>query len=85
MNSNRKYSLWESRFLTKNLELSMTIVDSLSKESDNLGISLAKMPNSELSTEDLFNIASCNIMMYDRVLDEELIKSGNKKASTTTH
>lgn len=46
---------------------------------------LTKLPPSILSTEELYNMAVCNVVMYDTLTDHSLLASGHAKQSKTIH
>jgi hypothetical protein len=44
---------------------------------------LAELPHSMVPTQTLYEIVLCNDLMYNLLLDKELIETGNKKTDRT--
>ena len=60
-------------------------IEQLIASANNPNIGPEDLPPSLVPTEQLYAITVCYEMMYDMLLKENLIKTGNPKSSTTIH
>ena len=80
-NNQRKLRIWDAKalytVLSRAIEFRTTIEEMMS---DN-----GMLPPSLVPTDELYNLVAAYEVMYDLLLKEQLIKTGNPKPTTTIH
>lgn len=81
-NNQRKLRIWDAKALYTLLGTCIefrTTIEEMMAESD------GSLPPSVVPTDMLYNIVAAYEVMYDLLLKEQLIKTGNPKPTTTIH
>lgn len=82
----QKIKVWNSKTLADNyviLEQMQAAIEQIAKQVS--ANSLADLPNSMIPTETLFEICICYELMYTKLLEHDLLTTGNIKQSSTLH
>jgi len=81
-----KLRTYDNKALANNYALATQIIQKVTEimvesETDDA----SKLPSSMISTEDLYTIAVCSIVMYEALEEHSLISNGHIKQSKTIH
>jgi hypothetical protein len=81
-----KLRTWDSKILSDTYVVLQQIQAGIEEITTKVGAhSLADLPNSMIPTENLYAITLCYEAMYDKLLEYDLLVTGNKKPSSTIH
>lgn len=83
----RKLRLWEADLVNSTYVVTEQFKEQIASLIDNLeqGYTIKDLPPSMVPTETLFHMVVCYAYMYEALLDEHLIATGNKKQTKTIH
>lgn len=80
----RKFRLWDNKILFQGYEQTTQILAKLDEQiSDD--VFPEDLPMSLLPTNILYDLASCYVAMYEKLLTEELLDLGYPKSTNTQH
>lgn len=81
-----KLRTWDSKILSDTYVVLQQIQAGIEEITTKVGAqSLADLPNSMIPTENLYTITLCYEAMFDKLLEYDLLVTGNKKPSSTIH
>lgn len=81
-----KLRVWDSKVLSDVFVLLQQIQAGIAQLVEKTGAqSLADLPNSMIPTEKLYEITLCYELMYSRLLEYDLLATGNTKQSSMLH
>jgi hypothetical protein len=82
----QKLRVWDNALLSHTYEISMQMEVQIRHMMLQLSSEdLSELPHSMVPTKTLYELAVSNDLMYNMLLDNDLIKSGNKKQEPTKH
>jgi hypothetical protein len=80
----KKLNIWDSSFLAANYNIASQAVAKITKVCEG-GVDVNTLPPSMFPTESLYNICAGFTAMYETLLDQQLLKAGNKKQANQIH
>lgn len=82
----KKLRIWDSKALSDVFVNLQQIQNGIEEITAKVGAqSLADLPNSMIPTENLYEITLCYELLYNKLLEHDLLNTGNKKPSSTLH
>ena len=81
----KKIATYNSEVISKHYIELLQIKHHIDETVQNSKISYADLPASIIPTETLYMVAVCYDLMYNSLLNYQLIKSGNMKQTNTLH
>ena len=85
MTNKRKFRYWDNKLLFQSLQKIIQIRAKIEEVCIKEQINPVDLPMSMLPTDVLYDIAACYEAMYNKLLDEELIKAGYPKSQPIYH
>ena len=83
MTNPRKLRIWNSLVLYEHMALVDQFVAQIQEMSNEEGLPISQLPSSVTPTLMLFNICQCYKAMYNKLVEEDLIKENSPKAVIT--
>ncbi len=74
-----KFRVWDSQVVNDVLKDILQIKENIEEICVTNGINPDDLPNSMIPTAMLYNIATCYSILYDKLLDADLVQTGNLK------
>lgn len=82
----KKLRTWDSKLLSDVFVLLEQMQFGIEQISRNVSaVSLSDLPNSMIPTQTLYEISLCYELMYNKLLEHDLLSTGNIKQSSTLH
>lgn len=82
----RKLRIWDSTAINDTYVTMLQIQEKINEIlKTNENVSLEDLPASMIQTRELYMISLCYEVMFDMLVKEQLIKSGNPRPNTTVH
>lgn len=78
-----KFRVWDSEALNKNLKTAIQIKAKIHEIALQNGLDIVNVPQSLVPTSTLYDLIVCYEAMYNKLLDYDLIKTGNHKTNKT--
>jgi len=83
---NRKLRVWDIKVLSDVYVLLGQMQSAIEQITKNTAAqSLADLPNSMIPTQTLYEISLCYELMYSKLLEHDLLDTGNIKSTHTIH
>lgn len=83
---NRKLRVWDNKVLSDVYVLLGQMQSAIEQITKNTAVqSLADLPNSMIPTQTLYEISLCYELMYSKLLEHDLLDTGNIKSTHTIH
>lgn len=77
----KPFKLWDSQALQDSLKTALQIKAQVEDICATNKVSPYQLPYSVVPTADLFDMAACYVAMYDKLLEQSLLLTGNLKAN----
>jgi hypothetical protein len=87
MNSknHRKFRVWDNKFLFQTYQQTIQIKEKIEERCGDTLLP-SSLPASVISTDNLYNLVSCYVALYDKLLEHELLTAGySPKSSKSYH
>lgn len=80
----RKFKIWDSKILHDSLQFCVEYQSLVEQTIKNKSVELSKKDTllSTVPTETLYDLVNCYIVMYQKLLNEDLIQSNSDPASS---
>jgi hypothetical protein len=81
----RAFKLWDSKSLTTIMINASEIVNMIENLSDKENLPIEELNNTQISTALLYMFVAGYLDLYNKLLTESLIKTGNVKSTSNIH
>lgn len=75
----RKFRIWDSEELSKNLKTAIQIRSKIQEIALETGVPIPNIPQSLVPTSMLYDLTVCYEAMYNKLLNLDLVETGNLK------
>jgi len=79
--SKRKLRIWDQVTVMQAVEHCTQFVTLIEAQATDSDVDITELPRSMVPTETIYDVASCLIAMYEKLLEEDLINSGYPKTN----
>lgn len=83
--SNQKFRLWDSAALAEAAKLGIQLKQKIEEISIDTGSMPSDLPDSLIPTDKLYMLALAYTAAYDKLIEYDLLKTGNIKHTNNTH
>lgn len=83
--SNEKFRIWDSVTLAEAAKLSLQLRDKIDEICINSSKMPEELPNSIIDTDKLYLLSLAYTAAYDKLVEYDLVKTGNIKSTKNTH
>lgn len=83
--SNLKFRTWDSLTLSESAKLALQLKQKIEEICEAVNKTPEELPNSVLDTERLYMLSISYIAAYDKLIEYDLLKTGNIKQTKNTH
>lgn len=83
--SNEKFRVWDSVTLTETAKLAIQLKQKIEEICQTVNKTPDELPDSVLDTERLYMLSISYMAAYDKLVEYNLLKTGNIKQTKNTH
>ena len=83
--SNQKFRVWDSATLTESAKLAIQLKQKIEEICVSLDKTPEELPDSVLDTDRLYMLSISFMAAYDKLVEYDLLKTGNIKQTKNTH
>jgi hypothetical protein len=83
--SNQKFRTWDSAALAEAAKLSIQLTQKIEEICIDTGVTPSELPDSLIPTDKLYLMSMAYTAAYDKLIEYDLVKSGNIKQTKNTH
>lgn len=83
--SNEKFRVWDSVTLTETAKLALQLKQKIEEICETVNKTPDELPDSVLDTERLYMLSISYMAAYDKLVEYNLLKTGNIKQTKNTH
>lgn len=82
----QKIRIWNSKTLADMYVIMQQMQAGIAAIAQKINVtSISDIPNSMVPTQTLYELSLCYELMYEKLLEYDLLNTGNKKQSSTMH